>query len=74
MLPVPRRRARRAGRVRDAAARGPAVVRGRVLRLAERPDEVRRVASDLGINSHELQKLSAHGPHSADLLQKMLLL
>ncbi len=36
------------------------------------PDEVRRVASDFGIDAHELQKLSTHGPHSADLLQKML--
>jgi hypothetical protein len=36
------------------------------------PDEVRRIASDLGIDTQELQKLSAHGPHSADLLQKML--
>ena len=36
------------------------------------PEEVRRIASDLGIGTQELQKLAAQGPHSADLLQKML--
>jgi pyrroloquinoline quinone (PQQ) biosynthesis protein C len=36
------------------------------------PDEVKRIASDLGIGNRELHTLAAHGPHSADLLQKML--
>jgi hypothetical protein len=36
------------------------------------PEEVKRIASDLGIGNRELHTLAARGPHSADLLQKML--
>lgn len=36
-------------------------------------DEVMRMASDLGITPAELHDLSHKGPHSADLLKRMLL-
>jgi len=35
-------------------------------------DEVARIASDLGLQSNELATLTSKGPHSADLLLKML--
>ena len=35
-------------------------------------DEVARIASDLGLKSGELATLASKGPHSADLLLKML--
>ena len=37
------------------------------------PDEVMRMASDLGITPGELRELSQKGPRSADLLKRMLI-
>ena len=36
------------------------------------PDEVKQIAKDLGMSSHELRGIARKGPGSADLLQKML--
>ena len=36
------------------------------------PDEVTRIANDLGVSRQELLDLAAKGPHSAALLEKML--
>ena len=36
-------------------------------------DDVRQIASDLGVSSSQLTQLVAKGPHAADLLKKMLL-
>lgn len=36
------------------------------------PDEVREIASDLGVSASQLTELARKGPHAADLLKKML--
>ena len=36
------------------------------------PEEVSQIAKDLGVSTIELRELATKGPHSADLLQEML--
>ena len=40
--------------------------------MACSPEEVARMASDMGITSNQLATLARKGPHAADLLQKLL--